>query len=88
MNISKSTISKGFIIAGVINMSVLFFSKFFTNEIIPQIDANVMSNFGLLMIITWGLAYIAVAKVYEKVKWLVLVFALEKLCYAINWTLG
>nr|WP_238566060.1 hypothetical protein [Nonlabens ulvanivorans] len=42
-----------------------------------------MSYFGLLMIMVWGLAFIAVAKVFEKVKWLVAVFALEKLCYVI-----
>jgi hypothetical protein len=37
------------------------------------------------MIMVWGLAYIAVAKDYENVKWLVAVFAIEKLAYVIVW---
>ncbi|MFK7748665.1 MAG: hypothetical protein AB8B65_09755 [Kordia sp.] len=44
-----------------------------------------MSDFGLLMIVIWGLAYISVAKSYEKVIWLVAVFAIEKLIYGIIW---
>lgn len=81
---TKSTITKGFILSGIINtIGILFFTKGFTNEIIPETDPVVMSYFGLLMIMVWGLAFIAVAKVFEKVKWLVAVFALEKLCYVI-----
>ena len=45
-----------------------------------------MSNFGLLMILVWGLAYISVAKSYHQVKWLVGVFAIEKLIYGVIWT--
>ncbi len=86
MTIQKSTITKGFILAGFMNMSVLILSRFFTNHTIPETDMTVMSNFGLLMIVIWGLAYIAVAKVYDKVKWLVAVFAVEKICYSVNWT--
>lgn len=67
------------------NMSVLVFSRFFTNSVIPESDPNVMSNFGLLMIVIWGLAYISVAKNYHHVKWLVGVFALEKIIYGIIW---
>ena len=80
-------LSKGFIAAGIANIGgVLIFSKFFTNPVIQETDPVVMSNFGLLMIIVWGLAYISVAKSYEKVKWLVCVFAIEKLIYALIWT--
>jgi hypothetical protein len=50
MTIKKSTITKGFIIAGLMNATVLIFSRLFTNSIIPEVDPNVMSNFGLLMI--------------------------------------
>ncbi|KEZ92991.1 hypothetical protein [Nonlabens ulvanivorans] len=81
---TKSTITKGFILSGIINtLGILFFSKGFTNDVIPETDPVVMSYFGLLMIMVWGLAFIAVAKVFEKVKWLVAVFAIEKLCYVI-----
>jgi hypothetical protein len=86
MNISKNTITKGFILAGLMNVTgALLLSRFFTNETIPAFDPVVMSNFGLLMIVIWGLAYIAVAKNYDKVKWLVAVFAVEKLIYGIAW---
>ncbi|WP_304016159.1 hypothetical protein [Nonlabens dokdonensis] len=81
---TKSAITKGFILSGIINtLGILFFSKGFTNDVIPETDPVVMSYFGLLMIMVWGLAFIAVAKVFDKVKWLVAVFALEKLCYVI-----
>ncbi len=85
MTIKTETITKGFIAAGLMNMAVLLFSRFFTNAVIPESDPAVMSNFGLLMIVVWGLAYIAVAKNYHTVKWLVAVFALEKLIYGFIW---
>ncbi|TMM29063.1 hypothetical protein FDT66_11790 [Polaribacter aestuariivivens] len=84
----KNTITKGFILSGLSNIvAVLILSRFFTNEFIPKYDNIVMSNFGLLMIVVWGFAYISVAKNYSKVKWLVAVFAIEKLIYAIIWIL-
>lgn len=67
------------------NLTVLVFSRFFTNAAIPAFDPVVMSNFGLLMIVLWGLAYMSVAKNYHKVKWLVALFALEKVVYGIVW---
>lgn len=85
MALQPSTISKGFILAGLMNMSVLIFSKLFSNEVIPQYDPEVMSQFGLIMIIIWGLAYMSIAKSYTHVRWLIGVFALEKLCYGIVW---
>jgi hypothetical protein len=51
MILKKETITKGFITAGLMNMSVLGFSKLFTNRVIAEYDAVVMSNFGLLMIV-------------------------------------
>lgn len=85
MKIKDSTISKGFIIGGLMNLTVLIHSRFFTNETIPQFDPVVMSNFGLLMIVIWGLAYISVAKKYNQVKWLIGVFVVEKLIYGYTW---
>ena len=82
---NNKTISTGFIIAGLANLTVLIFSKFFTNSTIPETDPVVMSYFGLLMIAVWGLAYIAVAKNYQNVKWLIAVFAFEKLIYGYVW---
>ncbi|MGB3726978.1 MAG: hypothetical protein WA981_14575 [Glaciecola sp.] len=91
MNINSKTITQGFVVAGLMNSSVLVFSRFFTNPTIAEFDPVVMSNFGLLMILIWGFAYISVAKNYAKVKWLVGVFAVEKLIYGcvwINWFLN
>ena len=80
-------ITKGFILAGLMNIiGVLVNSRFFSNSVIPNVHPEVMSNFGLLMITIWGLAYISVAKNFEKVKWLVGVFAVEKLIYGLTWT--
>jgi len=85
MTMKSKTITKGFVIAGLINMSVLVFSKFFTNPVISEFDPDVMSNFGILMIVIWGLAYISVAKNYYNVKWLVAVFVVEKFIYGFAW---
>ena len=85
MTINSETISKGFVIAGFMNMTVFVFSRFFTNSVIPEFDPVVMSNFGLLMIVLWGLAYISVAKNYHHVKWLVGIFAVEKFIYGFSW---
>ncbi|MFT5618162.1 MAG: hypothetical protein ACI85I_001393 [Arenicella sp.] len=83
---TTKTIQRGFILSGFANIfAILIFSRCFTNEYIPQFDNIVMSNFGLLMIVVWGFAYLAVAKDFEKVKWLVAVFAVEKLIYGIAW---
>ena len=91
MSLQHKTITTGFIIAGLMNSSVLIFSRFFTNKTIPEFDAAVMSNFGLLMIFIWGLAYISVAKSYKNVKYLIAIFSIEKFIYGsvwINWMLN
>lgn len=46
---------------------------------------NVIGFFGLLCIILWGFAYIAVQKSYTQVPWLLAVFVVEKLLYVIFW---
>ncbi|WP_044402651.1 hypothetical protein [Lacinutrix sp. Hel_I_90] len=82
----EKLISKGFIAAGLSNViGVPLFSKLFTNAVITTIQPEVMSNFGLLMILVWGLAYIAVSQNFKHVKWLIAVFAIEKIIYAIVW---
>lgn len=85
MTLKASLISKGFIIAGLMNMSVLIHSRLFTNATIPKFDPVVMSNFGLLMIVVWGLAYMSVYKAYPFCKWLICVFAIEKFIYGFIW---
>ena len=86
MKISKRVIGKGFVLSGIMNIGgALIFSRFFTNKIIPEADPVVMSNFGLLMIIVWGLVFLSISQKYEQLNWLVGVFAIEKLIYGFNW---
>ena len=87
MNIKKEYLTKGFILAGLMNIiGVLLFSRFFSNTVIPEFDPQAMSNFGLIMIVVWGFAYIAVSQNFNQVKWLIAVFMIEKLIYATHWT--
>ena len=44
MKLKDSTITKGFIIAGLTNTSVLVFSRLFTNPTIPEFDLDVISK--------------------------------------------
>lgn len=85
MKTNNPIITNGFILATLMNTSVLGFSRFFTNPTIAEFDPVVMSNFGLMMIVVWGLAYLSIAKSYHTAKWLVAVFALEKLIYSLVW---
>lgn len=78
---------RGFLAAGVMNIGgVLIFSRLFTNTALNQADPVVMSNFGLLSIILWGLAYMAVGT-QERVRWPAAAFAVEKLVYVLVWLL-
>ncbi len=79
-------IQKGFIAAGLSNiLGVMICSKAFTNDVMLATQPDVMGAFGLISIILWGLAYIAVSKSYSQVRWLVGVFVIEKLAYVIAW---
>lgn len=81
---NTKTISKGFIAAGAMNIAgVAIFSKGLTNKVITETDPVVMSYFGLLMIMVWGAAYIAVSKTFKNLKWLIGVFVIEKLAYVL-----
>lgn len=83
---NTTLVKTGFIVAGVMNIGgVLLFSRAFTNTAINNADPVVMSNFGLIMIVVWGGAYIAAATISSSVKWLTGVFALEKLVYVAAW---
>ncbi|WP_411291055.1 hypothetical protein [Sphingorhabdus sp.] len=79
-------IHKGFIIAGLSNiLGVIICSKALTNDVMLATQPDVMGYFGLISIILWGLAYISVCKSYNQARWLVGVFAIEKLVYVIVW---
>lgn len=79
-------IRQGFILAALMNIGgVLIFSRAFTNSAINRADPVVMTNFGLLMIIVWGLAYLGAANIDSGIKWLAGAFAIEKLVYGVVW---
>ena len=53
---TNNLIKNGFIAAALMNIcGVLLFSKAFSNTALNAADPVIMSNFGLLMIIVWGL---------------------------------
>lgn len=85
---NRDLIKKGLIAAAMMNISgVLIFSRGFTNSTINNADPVIMSNFGLLMIVVWGLAYLSAATINSSIKWLAGVFALEKFVYFVFWVL-
>ncbi|NOH98744.1 hypothetical protein F0226_18475 [Vibrio sp. 99-70-13A1] len=76
----------GFIAAAMMNIGgVLTFSRGFNNPVINEFDPIVMSNFGLLMIVVWGFAYLGAASITSGVKWLAGAFTIEKLVYVLAW---
>ncbi|MBA4213082.1 MAG: hypothetical protein C0449_08380 [Polaromonas sp.] len=83
---NKRLTNIGLIAAGLMNIGgVLVFSRGFTNTAINQADPVVMSNFGLLMIVVWGLAYLGAATVTSSIRWIAGAFAVEKLVYVVVW---
>ena len=83
-----SLIQKLFILAGLSNIfGVLVCSQLFTNSVMMETQPSVMGLFGLISIVLWGLAYVAVSRSYAAVRWLVGVFVIEKLFYVLAWLL-
>lgn len=83
---TKTFLRNGLLAAAAMNIGgVLLFSKFFNNEAVNEADPVVMSNFGLIMIVVWGLAYAGAAAIRSNISWLLLAFAVEKLVYGIVW---
>ncbi|MDI1242633.1 MAG: hypothetical protein PSX80_12020 [bacterium] len=76
----------GLIAAALLNIGgVLLFSRAFTNTAINNADPVVMSNFGLMMIVVWGFAYLGAAFIDSNIKWLAAAYAVEKLVYVVVW---
>jgi hypothetical protein len=85
---NRQWLKTGLIAAAVMNIGgVLIFSRAFSNVALNNADPLVMSNFGLLMIIVWGLAYLGAAFSHGNIQWLAGAFALEKLVYVVVWAL-
>jgi len=85
---NQTIIKYGLLAAGMTNISgVLLFSQAFSNVAVNNADPVVMSNFGLFMIMVWGLAYLGAATISSNMKWLAGAFALEKLVYVVAWVI-
>jgi len=84
----KTMIQKMFWAAGLINIiGMLSVSLFFTSPYPAKYYPLVFSNFGMIVIMLWGLANIAVSSVYMHVRMLLFVFALERMAYTITWVI-
>ena len=56
MKLNDEFVKKGFVLAWMMNITgPLIFSSFLTNKIIPEMDPDVMSNFGLIQIVSMGI---------------------------------
>ena len=76
----------GFIAAGLMNvLGVLVFSRGLTSDALGDQFPEVFGRFGLVCIMLWGLAYLAVTFRAASVPTLLLVFAIEKMAYAATW---
>lgn len=88
--------------ACVYNSSLLIVNVgFFEAEALADLNPNMFSPFGQLMVLVWGLAYLAVGHAESKddhdtsknsssgrmgtINWIWLVFALEKIPYVLGW---
>ncbi|PNW27047.1 hypothetical protein [Formosa algae] len=87
MNLNKSIVKKLMYLSGMMNIGgVLVLSRFFSNKVINEADPVVMSNFGLLMIVVWGLSFLAMAPKWDHLKWVIGAFVIEKFIYGFVWT--
>ncbi len=85
---NQKLLKNGLIAAALMNIGgALVFSRAFTNVAISEADPVVMSNFGLVMIAVWGLAYLCAAAISSNIKWLAGAFAVEKLVYVVVWVM-
>lgn len=83
---SNKTIKNIFYLSGIINIvGTIVLSNFFTNKDLIDTDPTIMSPFGLILITVWGLAFIAIGRTFHKNKWIIGVFAIEKLSYVLAW---
>lgn len=84
MKINKANV--GLTLAAAMNIGgVLTFSRGLTNTVINDFDPVVMSNFGLVMIMVWGLAYLSATTIRSSLRWVGAAFAVEKLVYVTVW---
>lgn len=77
-----------YMVAAALNMGGLGLASLgLTNEVLFQADPIRFSRFGVVMVLIWGLTYLAAAKPAATTPALSLVFAVEKLAYVVSWVL-
>ncbi len=85
---NEQVVRAGFLLAGIVNIvGILIVTHGMTSATIGNADPAVSSDFGIISIILWGLAYIATIPHAASSILLPAVFALEKLAYTINWAI-
>ncbi len=83
---SRSWATAGFVAAAAFNIiGMLVVSKGLTNPLMAATDPVVYSLMGQIAVLLWGFAYLAVARSYLNVPFLLLVFCVEKLVYFTAW---
>lgn len=86
MGFSDMFAKKVLLLAGAVNIVGIFiFSLGFTNTFLGELLPSVFSSFGLVSILLWGVAYIAVSDRAEELPAVLFVFAFEKALYAVSW---
>lgn len=66
-------------------IGVMIFSKGLTNQVLINTHPTLFSQFGILMIMIWGLCYFVCTNAAYDYASISLVFALEKLAYVVTW---
>lgn len=83
---SVSLITAGFLAAAAYNIiGMLAVSQLFSNPLLADSDPVVYSWLGQIAVVLWGFAYLAVARSYHHVPFLLLVFFVEKMVYVVTW---
>lgn len=84
---TDSLVRKVLIASAFLNVcGVLILSRVFTNTTLNEADPVVISNFGLMIILVWGLAYLSAAFINSNIAGIVGVFILVKLIYFLTWS--
>ena len=74
------------VLAAIYNASILLFNVGFTKwEPITELDPNMWSMFGQMMVLIWGAVFIAAGLSGKGTAALWYAFVLEKLIYVIGW---
>ena len=81
----RDKIRIGFYLAAVVNLNIIWLSRGLSDSL-GQVDP-LFSSGGCFLVLVWGAAYFATARIYEYASLIVAVFAIEKAFYAGSWIL-